>query len=406
VFYVNLPVGVVALVALIFLFPHLRPPRRAHVIDYAGALTLVAAVAAILLALSWGGHEFAWTSPQIVGLLLLGLVLAGLFVRIERRAVEPIIPLTLFHSPIISVSIIAVLLTAVGMFGTILFVPLFIQGVIGTSATRSGLALTPMMVAMIAGSTLAGQIVSRSGRYRMISVAGISVMLVGMFMLSTLGVGASYADAVRDMVVMGFGLGTTFPIFTLVVQNAVPYPQLGAATAMTQFSRSIGGTLGAAIFGSLLVNRYTPAFFEALDPAVRSAVPAEQLAQLSNPQSLLNPESGAALQRSFSQLGPQGPALLEQVTAAIRTALALAIHEMFLLGAGIVFLSWIAVWFLREIPLRKSNQPGHNRAVQAGQELAASELVTDLPPIPESSEVSLIEDDPRAEAGAAAERSR
>jgi EmrB/QacA subfamily drug resistance transporter len=391
VFFVNLPLGLVALVALIVLFPHVRPPRREHAIDWAGACTLTVAVVALLLALSWGGREYAWGSPQIVGLLAFGLMVAGAFVWIERRAAEPIISPELFESPIVSVSILVILLTSVGMFGTILFIPLFFQGVIGASATGSGVALTPMMLAMVAGSIGSGQVVQRTGRYRWMAIGGLGVMTLGMLLLSTLDARTSYGEVVRGMVVMGLGLGVTFPIFTLAVQNAVAYAQLGSATSVTQFARSIGGTLGAALFGSLLLNRYGPVFNDALSPEVRASVPPERLAELSDPQVLLNPLAGEAMRQAFGQLGPQGPTLLEAVLAAIRQGLAVAIHDMFVLGTVVVAAAWVSVWFLKEIPLRRSHHPVGEAAADAGQQMAASELATDVPPLPEECEPVLVE---------------
>ena len=356
VFLVNLPVGLLALLALLTLFPDVRPPRRQHAIDFLGAGTLVLALVSLLLALSLGGQQYAWTSAPILSLLVFGLAMGALFVWQERRASEPILPLSLFSNSIVSVSLATSTLVFMGMFGTILFIPLFIQAVLGASATTSGTILMPMTGGMIVGSTLAGQFVSKTGRYRLASLIGLGLVVIGMFLLSQLDAQSSYLEAVRDTVIMGFGLGTTMPIFTLVVQNAVPYALLGTATAVTQLSRSVGGTLGAAVFGSLLINRYGPAFEANLDPAVKNAVPAGLLAQLDNPQALLNPLASASLGNSFAQLGPNGPALLDQVLEAIRQALAVALHDMFLLGTVIVLIAFVLCFFLRELPLRRSHE--------------------------------------------------
>ena len=390
VFYVNLPIGLLALAAVVVLYPNLRPPRRAHTIDYGGAVCLVLAIVPLLLALSWGGREYAWGSPQIEALLAFGLVMVAVFLWCERQASEPIIPLGLFSDAIISVSVLAMTLTAVAMFGTILFIPLFIQGVIGTNATTSGTVLMPMMMAMIATSTATGQFISRTGRYRLPAMVGLGFMTIGMLLLAGMGPETGYLVVVRNMVVLGLGLGATMPIFTLVVQNAVPHGQLGIATAVTQFARSIGGTLGAAIFGSMLANRYSPAFHAALDPRVLASVPPERLLRFENPQALLNPEGAEALRQSLADLGPQGPSLAEQVLAAIRLGLATSIHEMFLLGAGIALVAWIAVLFLREIPLRRSHASAHHPGDEAARQLAVSEAATDLPPLPPEDEPALV----------------
>jgi MFS family permease len=284
---------------------------------------------------------------------------------------------------------------SIGMFGTILFIPLFLQGVIGSSATASGTALTPMMISMIFSSMASGQFISRTGRYRLAALGGLGLMCCGMFLLSTMGIETDYLTLVRNMIVMGIGLGACMPIFTLVVQNAVPFGQLGTGTAVTQFARSIGGTLGAAVFGSLLANRYGPAFHAALSPRVLAAVPAERLAQLENPQTLLDPRAAGALQQSFAQLGPQGPDLLGQVMEAIRVGLASALHEMFLLGAGIVLVAWVSIIFLREIPLRRTNQAAPRSGGEAdGQPLSLGEVASDGPPPRPRDEPVLVERHP------------
>jgi EmrB/QacA subfamily drug resistance transporter len=367
VFFVNLPIGLIALGAVLALYPHLRPEPRHRSIDYAGAVTLILSTGALLLALSWGGREYPWDSRQIVGLLAFGLALTVVFLVCESRAAEPIIPLSLFRNSIVSVSTTALTLMSIGMFGTILFVPLFFQGVLGTTATASGTALTPMMFAMIAGSMIAGQIMTRFGHYRLLALVGMGIMTVGMFLISTMGPTTGYASAVAYAAFMGLGLGMNFPIYTIVVQNAVPYAQLGTATALTQFARSIGGTLGAAIFGALLVNRYTAAFQAVLSPQLASALPADRLTQLANPQLLLNPLGAEALQASFVQLGPRGPELYAQALAVVRTSLSSALHDTFLLGTVISALAFFVVVFLKEVPLRRSHAPASTREATDGR---------------------------------------
>jgi EmrB/QacA subfamily drug resistance transporter len=354
VFYVNLPLGLIALAVLWFGFPNIRPARTDRPIDVAGAISLVLGMVPLLLALSWGGGEYSWTSPQIVGMLAFAAVMIGVFLWIESRAPEPIIPLSLFKNPIIAVSTLAMLCVTMGMFGTILFVPLFIQGVIGTSATQSGTVMMPMMLTIIVGSTVGGQLISRTGRYKLVALFGLSTAALGMYLLSTMGPDASYLTVVRNMMIVGLGLGPTMPVFTIAAQNAVSFSQLGVVTAVTQFARSIGGTLGAALFGSLLVNRFGSALQEALPPTAAAVIPTEQLARIQNPQVLLNPQISASIREGLSAAGPQSAQAYDALIAAIRTALAVSLHETFLGGAVIVALGAVAVVFLREIPLRKS----------------------------------------------------
>src|SRR5438309_1863483 len=295
VFYVNLPVGLIALTVLWFSFPNIRPVVRERRIDYLGAVTLVAGVVPLLLALSWGGNDYAWNSPVILGLFASSVVMLAVFLMVERRAAEPIIPLSLFTNRVVGVSVLALTVMAMGMFGTILFIPLFIQGVIGTNATQSGTVLMPMMITMVTSSITSGQIISRTGRYKPLAMFGMLMMTTGLYLLSGMGPDTDYLTVVRNMVIIGLGMGPTMPVFTLAAQNAVKMSQLGVVTSLTQFARSIGSTLGVAIFGSLLTNRFAPSFQAALPPDIKAVLGPDRLAQFQNPQALLNPQAAQAM---------------------------------------------------------------------------------------------------------------
>jgi EmrB/QacA subfamily drug resistance transporter len=383
VFYVNLPVGLCALAVLWFAFPNLRPPRTQRPIDYLGAATLVAGVVPLLLALSWGGSEYPWASAQIVGLLLFAAVMLIVFGLVEARAAEPIIPLGLFRNRIVAVATLALTLVAIGMFGTILFVPLFIQGVIGTNATQSGTVLMPMMGTMVVASIMGGQVISRTGRYRLVGLFGLTTTALGMFLLSRMGPDTDYPTVARNMVIVGLGLGPTMPVFTLAAQNAASMGQLGVVTSLTQFARSIGGTLGAAIFGSLLANRFGPALREALPPQIAASIPPERLAEFQNPRALLNPQASDGMREGLAQFGPQGAQAFEALLGAIRVALATSLHEMFLVGSVIVAVGAVVVLFLKEIPLKKSYGRGPASPVPAGavERRLGEDAVPSLPPV-------------------------
>ena len=356
VFFVNLPVGAVALVLLLALFPDIRPNRVHRGIDVLGACTLVASVVPLLLALSWGGALYPWTSPIVLGLFVLALVMGVAFVLIERVAPEPILPLDLFRNRSVTIALLAASLTAVAMFGALLFITLYLQAVVGVSATASGTILAPMMFVMVGAAGAAGQITARSGRYKPLFLSGLALVTVGMFLLSQLGAHSSYNATLLDLLVIGLGLGLTMPIFTLIVQNSVPYSRLGVATSVTQFFRSIGGTLGAAVFGSVMTNRFASAFSANLPVDVRAAVPSERLAEFQNPQALLDPQLSSRLFDLFLPLGEQGPQLLDSFTRTIRESLASALSEVFLAGAVVVGLALVAAIFLPEVPLRKTHQ--------------------------------------------------
>ena len=383
VFYVNLPVGLVALLVLWFSFPNIRPVVRERRIDFVGALTLVAGVVPLLLALSWGGNDYPWTSPVILGLFAFAAVMLVLFGLVESRAIEPIIPMSLFRNSVVSVSVLALTLMAISMFGSILFIPLYIQGVIGTSATQSGTVLMPMMVVNIGSSIVGGQIISRTGRYKPVGLFGLVMMSLGMFLLSQMGSDTSYLTVVRNMIVLGLGMGPAMPVFTLAAQNAVKMSQLGVVTSLTQFARSIGSTLGVAVFGSLLTNRFAPAFQASLPADVRSVVPPDRLAQFQNPQALLNPQAAEAMRQQLAGLGPQGEQIYAALFGAIRIGLVTALHDVFLTGAVLSALGVLTVLFLKELPLRKSYAPvapsteaTANTAAQVGHDAVPS-----LPPL-------------------------
>jgi EmrB/QacA subfamily drug resistance transporter len=391
VFYVNLPVGLIALTVLWFSFPNIRPSAGHRRIDYVGALTLVLGVVPLLLALSWGGVDYPWTSPVIIGLFGVALVMLVLFGLTESRATEPIIPLSLFRNSIIATSVLALTLMATGMFGTILFIPLFIQGVIGTTATQSGTVMMPMMVVMIASSLAGGQIISRTGHYKAIGLFGMVVMSLGLYLLSGMGPDTDYLTVVRNMVIIGIGMGPTMPVFTLAAQNAVDMRQLGVVTALTQFARSIGSTLGVAVFGSLLANRFAPAFQAAVTTDVATALGPERLTQFQNPQALLNPSAAEALRQQIVALGPQGGQIYDSLYGAIKSALVTSLHDVFLLGAGLAVLGVITVVFLKELPLRKSYAPSpvDETAAQVGKDAFPS-----LPPIRPEEQTPLREPTP------------
>ncbi|MBI3966650.1 MAG: MFS transporter [Chloroflexi bacterium] len=351
VFYVNVPVGFLALAVLWFAFPDIRPNRRRPAIDYLGAVTLVTGIVPFLLALTWGGREYAWTSVTTLGLLGFSFVVLALFLWIESRAAEPIIPLGLFAHPIIGVSVLAMGIMATGMFGSILFVPLFIQAVIGTNATQSGTVLTPMMLAMVTSSIVSGQIISRTGRYRLVGLAGLAFAALGMFLLSLMTTETTYGTVIRNMIVVGLGLGLTMPVFTIAPQNAVSLSQIGVVTSLLQFCRSIGATIGSALLGSMLVSRFAPALRAAMPPELLAAIPPDRLAQLQNPQALLNPEAAASVRQSLGQLGGPG---FEALVGAIRTALAASLQDVFLVGAVSMLIGVAITLFLKEVPLKKS----------------------------------------------------
>lgn len=352
VFYINLPVGALALAVLFLYLPNFRHPEAKPSIDFLGVGTLVLWVVPLLLALSWGGSQFAWNSPAILGLLGLAAVMFVAFILAETRAAEPILPLSFFKNDIFSASAAIVFMTGVAMFGVLFYIPLFIQGVIpGATASSSGGVITPMMLSFIGGSIVTGQLISRWGRYRWVGAGAMVLMVLGIFLLVQLDVSSGYGEVLRAMILVGLGIGGSMPIYTVVVQNAMPQRNLGAATSAIQFFRSMGGTIGTAILGTVLTNGYTTAFHEQIPTSVKSAIPPERLAAFDNPQVLLSAQAQAQMHQAFGAI-PGGPQLLEQILLAVRTALALAVHQVFLAALGVAVVAFFLSFLLREVPLR------------------------------------------------------
>ncbi len=345
VFYVNLPVGLLAIGALFFAFPYFASEGGKRAIDWWGVGTLIASLVPILLALEWV-TGYGWGSARVIGGLAFGFAMLGAFLVAESRAEEPILSLALFKNRVFAVSAVALFMTGMGMFGAILFIPLFMQGVLGVSATASGSLLTPLMLALIVGSVTSGQLVSRLGRYKLVATLGLALMTVGLFLLSGMRVDTTTATVVRNMIVTGLGLGLTMPIYTLAVQNAVDRRLLGAATAATQFFRQIGGTVGTAIFTSLMLSRYHQQF----SAGVPSGVPAQALTAFDNPLQLV--QIRAALEQQFAAQ-PGGAALLATLLDNVKESLVYAIQGSFLLAAILLGVALAVNFFLQDIPLKK-----------------------------------------------------
>jgi len=364
VFYVNIPIGIAALLVLIFLMPWLRSASRKVSIDYIGAALLVVGTVPALLGFTWAGSQYAWLSPQIIGLFAGALVALTTFViyeaRLQRLGGQPIIEPGLFKNSIFTVSTIVTVIFGMALFGSIFFIPLFVQGVVGTSATNSGLILTPLMLTSIVGSVLSGQLVSRLGKYKWIAITGMVISVIGSLLLVRLDVNATNNDVLIAMLVLGLGMGFGMALYTLIVQNALPQ-KIGQATSALIFFRSIGGTIGLAAMGSLMTSAYLPAFKSALSSSLgKLSIPAAALqpiqarfvALFSNPQILLSPDVLSKMRVASAAHGQQGLALFNIAIDAVKTGLTQGIHNVFVLSFGFMIVGLIAVLFLKEIPLR------------------------------------------------------
>jgi EmrB/QacA subfamily drug resistance transporter len=367
VFYVNVPFAVVAMAVVFAVLPSHTALHKRATIDWLGSGALIASVVPLLLALSWGGSTYPWGSVQILGLSAVAIVFGSAFLAIERRAAAPTIPLDLFRNRIFTTSVIITFLTSMGMFGAILYIPLFVQVALGDTATSSGVVLTPMMIGLIIVSIVSGLVLSRTGRYKILAIVGTGITTIGMFLLGHMTASTDHGELVRNMVILGLGLGTSMALFTIVVQNAFPVERLGVVTASLAFFRSIGGVVGVAVLGSIMTNRMASemaAGVATLPPAV-----ATKLGPLAaNPQALMDPATQAALRAQLAGLGPSAQQVGAQIQDVVRGAVASAITEVFLIGAGLIAVAFLSSFFLREIPLRATR---HNAAEEIGLELGA-----------------------------------
>jgi EmrB/QacA subfamily drug resistance transporter len=356
VFYINLPLGVAAmLVAAVALPRHLQ--RRTHRIDYAGAAGLVVTASALVLAFSLAGTTYAWDSPQILGLFAIALVGGIAFCLIERRAAEPIIRLENFRNGVFTISVLTTFLISAALFGTLLYMPLFLQGVQGQSAAASGTFATPLLIGVIVSGVVGGQLIARTGHYKAQAIIGAALAAAGMFLLSRMTANTSESEIILYMVLLGLGIGASMTIFTVVVQSAFPKARLGQVTSNLQFFREIGGVIGLAILGSVMTGRFQTHFEAALPSTRAQIIPTSQLRLFENPQLLLSPETVARIQQAFAAYGAAGDSLFAQLIATIRLSLAQAISDVFLVGAMLIALGLVATLFLREIPLRGKDDP-------------------------------------------------
>ncbi|PYQ55513.1 MAG: EmrB/QacA family drug resistance transporter, partial [Acidobacteria bacterium] len=262
IFYVNLPLGILALVVLGATLPP-RPERVRHRLDYAGAGLLALALSAIILATDLGGTTYAWGSPMIVGLTTLAVAATAAFVLAEARAAEPVLPLRLFRNRAFAVASVLALIVGFALFGSVTYLPVYLQVVGGASPTSSGLMMLPMMGGMLATSILSGQLISRSGRYKAFPIAGTGVMSLGLFLLSRLRPDTGVAALLGMMLVLGLGLGLVMQVLVIAVQNAVDYADLGVATSGSTLFRLIGGSLGTAVLGAIFSARLAHALHTA-----------------------------------------------------------------------------------------------------------------------------------------------
>ncbi|MDG4763426.1 MDR family MFS transporter [Solwaraspora sp. WMMD406] len=365
IFYINVPLAIVAMVICWYVMRLIPFQRREHAIDWLGAALLVSGVSAILLALSWGGVEYAWSSPVIIGLFAGGAVLAALFLWQESRVAEPILPLTLFRLPTFALANAAGFVLGLVMFGSIIFIPLYLQIVKGASPTSSGLLMLPMMVGIIVTSVVAGRAMTRYGRYKWFPVAGAVSLVVGSLLFTQLEVRSSLWMAFVCMLVIGVGLGLSMQSLVLAVQNAVSMRDLGAGTSAVTFFRSLGGSFGVAILGAVLNSRLTGELAERMPSAI-SELPPDQAAQVA---------SAGGAEISINE--PSAIlALPEPVRAAIQYAFVDSLHTVFLVSGIVAIVAVVITLVLPDDELRGNFEPadGGPKLSEESKDQAAAQM--------------------------------
>jgi len=343
-FYVNLPVGLVAIAALYLQFPNLSPRSAQARIDWAGVVTLIASMVPLLLALTWV-TDYGWGSLRVESLLVFAAVMLAAFLYAETKAAEPLIPLSLFRHPVIAICSVAVFVMGMGMFGVIIYLPLFMQGVLGVSATQSGSLLTPLMMGMVFSSTLSGQLNSKLKSYKPSAVTGSVLVAIGMILFARMNGATARLEVIAAMVIAGIGMGFLNPVYTVAVQNVAPRHQMGAATASTMFFRSIGSTLGVAIFGSVLLTNFHHDF----TLGVPAGTPAAALEPFQNPVML--PLIRDRLTEMFSHY-PDGANLLQTLMVTVRAGLLHGLELIFFWSAVMTTAAIGLHVMLKNVPLR------------------------------------------------------
>ena len=336
IFYINLPIGIAAFLVITAV---LQVPKRRvnHMIDYIGALLMVAGVSVLLLIFEWGGNRYEWNSPTIIGMSLATIILLGAFVLRELRVPEPIVPMALFRNQVFGVTSAIGFIVGLAMFGAIIFMPLYLQLVQGSSPTQAGLQLLPMMAGLLVASVVSGRLISKMGRYKIFPIIGTAVAALGMYLLSTIEVDTPYWKLALYLLLLGIGIGNVMQVLVIAVQNSVNPRDVGVATSGSTFFRSVGGTIGTALFGAVLASRLAEELTSHLPPDVATS------ANVSNMTSAMS---------KIAELPPTiKPVVLEAFTGAL--------SSVFLTAVPILIAGFVFALILKDVRLRSDQDTDH-----------------------------------------------
>lgn len=369
-FWIFLPLGVVAFFMILFLFPKVET-NKSERIDYVGSFFLSLTIIGVLLGFTWAGSKYDWGSWQILSLFASAAVCLVIFILVEWKAKSPVLPLHLFRNDIVTISNVIGFLMNAGMMGALIYLPFFVQGVEGISPTYSGYVTMPMSIAMVIMSTIIGRLITKTGKYKRFAILGLPIMIAGMLIMAFMN---SVWMAVAAMIVFGIGLGVGMPVFSLTVQNAVKPSELGVATASSQLFRNLGGTIGIAVMGTIMqsslvrnMKKETASaegfHFDQIDPEL-----AKQLEVFQNPEMLLDQPKLHELQATLpADVQP----IISKLIETLRDALSASLTTVFLAGTALVAVALVLSFFLREIPLRTSNKMSDDKEAGAPSQAKA-----------------------------------
>ena len=361
IFYVNIPIGIISLIVLARLLPTVKRPDATRNLDFLGAGVFTVAMTALLIGLT-NKQSADWVAPEVGGLLLVALVLGALFIFVETRAKEPIIPMGMFRNRTYAASMLSTFLISFGFFGAIIFLPRWFQFVNGSSPTESGYQILPLMIGLIASSIVSGILVSRTGRYKALILGALGMMTVGIVLLTQIRADTDIPTLWLWMFIAGVGIGPTLSVFTIVVQNAVPFSQLGVATSNLTFFRQIGGSVGLAVTGTIFGSR----LIEEIPVQLQAAgLPPQAVAQFSGAgigalDDLVGVGGEGGLGAQILALVPEAlratvQPLIPAIEGGIHQAFSIAVSSAFQIGIVTTILAFVAALAVRELPLRTSN---------------------------------------------------
>jgi EmrB/QacA subfamily drug resistance transporter len=355
VFYVNLPVGIIFIAIILATVPSIKHIHAARSkIDYMGTIALVLGLTPMLFAFMWAGDKYAWSSVQIISLFAFSAALLVIFGLIENRAKDPIISMSLFKDRTFRISTASVFLSNATMLGAVLFIPLYVQVVLGKSATDSGMAELPMMLGFVVASFISGQAISKTGKLKVFGVAGFVLTAVGILILTVLGANSPFAMLVIGMLIAGVGIGINMPVFTLAVQNVFPQSKMGVVTAAVQFFRSIGGTIASAVFGTVMLSSITSGLSKIDFLALTSSNPSIDLSAITkNPKLLTNVNTIELLKKSVPD---SAMAVFNNLLTQIKNILCISIHNVFITSLVIALVAVIISLFLPNLVIKNEKQ--------------------------------------------------